>query len=94
MDRTNNTIPSGHRWPIEGDEAKLVQLLEETLEGFSRSVCLQRQTLAILAHMNDAICESPVASEAIEAGVSRLIVERLLKPGDSNQTGIGEEGER
>ncbi len=42
------------------------------------------ECLSILERLNDAACESSVVSEAIESGVSRLIVERVLKPGDSH----------
>ena len=50
------------------------------------------ECLSILKRLNDAICESSVVSEAIESGVSRLIVKHLLEPGDSHPTDeIGEE---
>ncbi len=80
MDRMKHTTPSGQQLPIERDEAKVVQVLEEALEEFSRSLGLQRQSVTILERLNDAVRQSPVAADTIEGEVDKLIVERLLKP--------------
>ncbi len=93
MDRMKPTSPSDQQVPIERDEAKVVRMLEEAVEEFSRSVCLQTRSLAILARLNDAVHESPVAADAIEGEVDKLIVERLLQPGESNQAESGDERE-
>ncbi len=93
MDHMKHTTPSDQQVPIRSEEAKAVQMLEQALVELSRSVCLQRQTLAILAQLNDAVRESPVAGDALEGEVDKLIVERLLQPGEHNQTECGKERE-
>ena len=82
---------SGYGLPIKMT-AQSLDRLEQALEAFSRSLCLQRQSLAVLELLNDAAYRSSVVSEAIEGGVDRLIVERLLKQGDSNEPGINDGG--
>ena len=93
MDRLKHTTPSDQQVPIEPAEAKVVQVLEQALEEFARSLFLQRQSLATIARLNQAVRESPVAADAIEGEVDKLIVERLLQPGETNQTECGDERE-
>ena len=91
MDRLKYTTPSDQQVPIERDEAKVGQMLEQALEEFGRSLRLQRQSVVILERLNHAVRESPAASERIEVAVDQLIVERLLTPGESKQADeIGE----
>ncbi len=88
MDHMKHTTPSDQQVSIGSEEAKAVQMLEQALVELSRSVCLQRQTLAIFAQLNDAVRESPVAGDALEGEVDKLIVERLLQPGEKQPDGV------
>lgn len=90
MEHMTNPMPPDQPLPTQRDEGQVLQALEEALEGFSRSVRLQEQCLALLAGLNDAAVAPSVLSGAMEKEVSRLMVERLMHPEDGDEPGIGE----